>query len=66
MNAWERLDALSPEARAAAIDVLDAISRPMLPQEIADALHGEFSRRERRGIAKRLAPYAVIVLHPPA
>lgn len=66
MNAGRTLTELAPEARDAALAALDEISRPMLPAEIADALHGYFTRRERRLIGQALAPFAVVVMHPPA
>lgn len=66
MTPADRLASLSPDARSAALAALDEISRPMTAAEIADALHGHLSRRDRRAAAQALARFAIIAVHPPA
>ena len=62
MTAAERLAALSPDARAAALAVLDEISRPMTKIEIETALREHLPRSVRRPTARGLEALNVIAV----
>lgn len=64
MTPAERLAQLPDEARAAALAVLDDISRPMTKIEIEDALTGHLPRSVRRGAARALAQFTIIRIDP--
>lgn len=62
MSAADKLAALSPDARKAAVVALDEISRPMTKIEIEEALQPILSRSIRRPVARALAALNIIVL----
>lgn len=65
MTAADRLAALAPDARAAALAALDEISRPMTKIEVEDALAAHLPRSQRRPVARALAAAGVIAIGAP-
>lgn len=61
----EALSALDGEARAAALDVLDRISRPMTVRELDRALAGHLTRSQRNPLLLRLKHLSIIALIGP-
>lgn len=64
MSVEDHLEALSPDAKAAALAALDFISRPLTSIEIQDMLIGILSRRDRRAVAQALQDYALVAIIP--
>lgn len=62
MTPAQRLAALPPAAREAAIAALDEISRPMTKIEIENALQPALPRSQRRPVARALAALEIIMI----
>ncbi len=62
MTAAERLAELPPRARAAVLETLDEISRPMTKIEIEDALAEHLPRSVRRPTARALEALNIIAV----
>ena len=61
----EALSALDDQGRAAALDVLDRISRPMTVRELDRALAGHLTRSQRNPLLLRLKHFKIIALVGP-
>jgi hypothetical protein len=63
MTPSERLAAASPEVKAAALELLDAVSAPMHPRNIEKALcRGGFTRSQARPVVKVLKHLPIIYI----
>lgn len=62
MRAAEKLAALPPDARAAALAALDEISRPMTRIELQEMLREALPRTIRRPICRVLEGYDIILV----
>jgi hypothetical protein len=65
MNVAEQLAGASPEVRAAALELMDIVSRPLYARELSRALAaGGFRLAEARRITRALKRFSIIALLP--
>ena len=65
VTAAERLAALSPDARAAALATLDEISRPLTVRDLDRAFAGHLTRSQRKSVMRALLDaFDLIAIEP--